>query len=240
MKIFPVFQTVLYIISSALLYPVVVLLIGLCVWIIIYTGGFFGEWARRKQKNPNQHLGESFELIAYDGDVPPVVASHLSPPVRSFVREIRDLVQDKAVFLDEQLAELIQRTEMALVKEVNRIRMIVRIGPSLGLMGTLIPMGTGLAGLTQGNIAQLSSNLILAFTTTVVGLALGITSYIFSIVKERWVAEDMLCIELIAEALTKGKISKGKDENEICQKEGHEQGSEREGTRSLARGGKSV
>jgi biopolymer transport protein ExbB/TolQ len=89
------------------------------------------------------------------------------------------------------------------LREVDKIRLIVRIGPSLGLMGTLIPMGTGLAGLTKGNMAQLSSSLILAFTTTVVGLALGIAAHFFSVVKERWVTEDMRQINLITEAMVK-------------------------------------
>ena len=103
-----------------------------------------------------------------------------------------------------KVEDLNQRKEHALAREVDKIRLIVRIGPSLGLMGTLIPMGTGLAGLTQGDMAQLSSSLILAFTTTVVGLALGITAHFFSVVKERWVTEDMRHVNLITEAMTQG------------------------------------
>ena len=87
---------------------------------------------------------------------------------------------------------------------MDKIRIVVRTGPSLGLMGTLIPMGTGLSGLTQGNMAQLSSSLILAFTTTVVGIALGISSYFFTVVKEQWMLEDMRRMNLITEAMTNG------------------------------------
>ena len=100
------------------------------------------------------------------------------------------------------MEDLNQRKEYSLVREADKVRLIVRIGPSLGLMGTLIPMGTGLAGLSQGNMAQLSSSLILAFTTTVVGLALGVTAHFYSVVKERWVIEDMRHVNLITEAMT--------------------------------------
>jgi biopolymer transport protein ExbB/TolQ len=68
-------------------------------------------------------------------------------------------------------------------------------------MGTLIPMGTGLAGLTQGNMSQLSSSLILAFTTTVVGIFLGISAHFFTVIKEQWMLEDLRRIHLITEAM---------------------------------------
>ncbi len=223
MNIFPLFQTVLYVISSALLYPVVVLLIGLCIWIVIYTGGFIGEWIRRRQKDLKGPLFESMELISTKESIPPELASSLSPAVISFIKDIEETLNHGALFWEERIEELIQRKEQSLLKEVEKINMIVRIGPSLGLMGTLIPMGNGLAGLTQGNIAQLSSNLILAFTTTVVGIALGISAYFFSAVKGRWMTQDMLCIELIAEMLTKIRFSNGEIQSEISTKKTIEQ-----------------
>ncbi len=82
--------------------------------------------------------------------------------------------------------------------------MIIRIGPSLGLIGTLIPMGTGLAALGQGDMTGLSSDLVIAFTTTVVGLAVGIVAYFFYTIKRRWVEEDIKNIELATEILASG------------------------------------
>ena len=43
MNIFPAFQTILYTVSTAMLYPVVILLIFLCLWIILYAGAFRGR-----------------------------------------------------------------------------------------------------------------------------------------------------------------------------------------------------
>ncbi len=79
--------------------------------------------------------------------------------------------------------------------------MVIRIGPGLGLIGTLIPMGTGLAALGQGDMTKLSSDLVIAFTTTVVGLAVGIVAYFFYTVKRRWVEEDIKNIELATEII---------------------------------------
>lgn len=77
----------------------------------------------------------------------------------------------------------------------------MRIGPDLGLIGTLIPMGTGLAALGQGDVTKLSSDLVIAFTTTVVGLAVGLTSYFFYWKKKRWVEEDIRRMEFLTELL---------------------------------------
>jgi len=209
MNLFPVFQTVLYTISTALLYPVVILLILLSLWLVVYAGGFLAEWVKRRQFRSIGLLADSLETIHEEESLPPEIERNLPLHIRNFAMELEGILRGENLFMEERVEDLIQRKEYSLAREVDKIRLIVRIGPSLGLMGTLIPMGTGLAGLTQGNMAQLSSSLILAFTTTVVGLALGITAHFFSVVKERWVTEDMRCIELIAEAMTKKKWING-------------------------------
>jgi biopolymer transport protein ExbB/TolQ len=60
-------------------------------------------------------------------------------------------------------------------------------------------MGTGLAAMGQGDMVKLSSDLVIAFTTTVVGLAIGITAYFFYTVKRRWVEEDIKNMEMATE-----------------------------------------
>ena len=202
MNIFPAFQTILYTVSTAMLYPVVVLLIILCLWIILYAGGFVGEAVKRRRFRTDRHLADFLDNIKRAKQLPPELAENLPLGVAAYANELKEIVRGNSLFREEKVEDLNQRKEHALAREVDKIRLIVRIGPSLGLMGTLIPMGTGLAGLTQGDMAQLSSSLILAFTTTVVGLALGITAHFFSVVKERWVTEDMRHINLITEAMT--------------------------------------
>jgi len=202
-NIFPVFQTILYTISTALLYPVVILLIFLSLWLVIYTGGFLAEWIKRKRFRSNGLLADFLEKIQKEKNIPPETGKNLPLHITEYAKELKAIIQENSPVMEERVEDLNQRKEYSLVREVDKIRLIVRIGPSLGLIGTLIPMGTGLAGLTQGNMAQLSSSLILAFTTTVVGLGLGITAHFFSVTKERWVIEDMRHINLITEAMTK-------------------------------------
>ena len=203
MNIFPAVQTILYTISTALLYPVVILLIILCLWLMVYSGGFLAEIIKRKHFRANGELSESLETIQKAMQIPFEISKNLPCHITEYAKELEKIVSAGGLFAEEKVEDLNQRKQYSLLREVDKIRIIVRIGPSLGLMGTLIPMGTGLAGLTQGNMAQLSSSLILAFTTTVVGLALGITAHFFSVVKERWVVEDMRHINLITEAMVK-------------------------------------
>lgn len=208
MNIFPALQTILYTIATALLYPVVVLLIFLTLWMLVYAGGFAAEWVKRSHFRRKEGLSDALESIYEQKKLPQSLKESLPLHVTAYSKALSDLIKKQGMFTAERIEEVNQKIQYKLLGEVDKIRLIVRVGPSLGLMGTLIPMGTGLAGLTQGNMAQLSSSLILAFTTTVIGLALGISAHFFSVVKERWVCEDMIQINLITEALSRPVVQK--------------------------------
>jgi biopolymer transport protein ExbB/TolQ len=77
--------------------------------------------------------------------------------------------------------------------------MLVRLGPILGLMGTLIPISPALVGLAQGDVQTLSDNLVVAFSTTVVGLLIGAIGYVVSTVRERKYLQDISDIEYALE-----------------------------------------
>ena len=122
-----------------------------------------------------------------------------------------------AVYVGHQFFPGPLETVSAFGKSLDTIRMLVRIAPGLGLIGTLIPMGTGLAALGQGDITKLSSDLVIAFTTTVVGLALGICAYFFHTIKRRWIEHDIRMIEFITEALAQRPI--GETDHEVHEEE---------------------
>ena len=62
---------------------------------------------------------------------------------------------------------LIEDEEVVMAKSLERLDIVTRIGPTLGLMGTLIPMGPGLAALGSGDVSTLANAIIVAFDTTV-------------------------------------------------------------------------
>ncbi|MEM9313606.1 MAG: MotA/TolQ/ExbB proton channel family protein, partial [Pseudomonadota bacterium] len=68
------------------------------------------------------------------------------------------------------------RVEALARRRIARADLAARIGPSLGLMGTLIPLGPGIAALGQGDFRTLAIAITTAFDTTVLGLAIGVVA----------------------------------------------------------------
>ena len=68
-------------------------------------------------------------------------------------------------------------------------------------MGTLIPMGPGLAALGSGDVTTLAAAIIVAFDTTVIGIGAGAVAYFASKIRRRWYEQylsnlDVDCIIL--------------------------------------------
>ncbi|MHB9073135.1 MAG: MotA/TolQ/ExbB proton channel family protein [Desulfobaccales bacterium] len=166
-------ETFLYVIASALFYPVVVGLILLTFWIVISAGGFLREYIDRRQ-------GSSARLQRYQ-------------------TMLDSEALTTSVNLDLELEKRLQEAELELIKGLDKIRFAIRVGPAVGLMGTLIPMGISLAALAQGDMPKMAGSMVTAFTATVVGLACGVAAYLMSLVKEKWVRADMREMEYLTE-----------------------------------------
>lgn len=187
-------STFIYLISSSLLYPTLAFLVAGFLFIVLYMGSFFAEWLERVKLKPCS-AGALPEKIIKDN------SQNLLPHrVKSYISELRGVLEMDDVN-ETQIENMVQDATLAWWKSIDRLRIMVRLGPSLGLMGTLIPMGTGLASLSTGDMARLSSDLVIAFTTTVVGLAIGMTAYCVYIIKRRWIEEDIKNMELATELL---------------------------------------
>jgi biopolymer transport protein ExbB/TolQ len=97
----------------------------------------------------------------------------------------------------KQLAEYDYRS----LRRLERTRILVRMGPALGLMGTLIPLSPALAGLAEGDVATLTENLRVAFGVTVTGLLVGAVAFSISLVRDRLYAQDYSDVEYVAARL---------------------------------------
>ena len=106
---------------------------------------------------------------------------------------------------DERLAakplKLLQEYEFYTIRRLERTRILVRVGPMLGLMGTLIPLAPALVGLASGDVAALSENLVTAFSVTVIGLLIGGLAFLVSIVRDRLYSQDISDMEYLLELL---------------------------------------
>jgi len=195
MDIGALLKSFIYLIASSLLYPVLFFLVALTLWILIYSGAFFAEWLERSRLSTCRPE-EIPRLIRKPKD-----HRLFSHRVNHYIDNLRHTLSQKCEASDVVVENILREKTISLWKSIDRLKMIIRVGPSLGLLGTLIPMGTGLAALSQGDMTKLSTDLVIAFTTTVVGLAVGSVAYVFYTIKRRWIEEDIKNIQLATELL---------------------------------------
>ena len=95
----------------------------------------------------------------------------------------------------DQLDRIIGELEIQSRENCSKMNLWIRIGPMLGLMGTLIPMGPALKGLSAGNMEEMVTNLVVAFSTTVTGLLIGALCSVMSVSRRHWYVRDLADIE---------------------------------------------
>ena len=170
-------ETLLYSISTLLYLPVLLGIAALVLHMLVCFGTFGAEWLERRR-------GVHMLVATAKQQMAAVLTGQEGEPG-----------------LDVRLERLVQRADAAGVRRLDGVRFVVRVGPALGLMGTLIPMGISLAGLAQGNLPKMAESMTTAFTATVVGLACSVCAYVLSLVREHWLRSDLTDIAYAAESL---------------------------------------
>jgi biopolymer transport protein ExbB/TolQ len=196
-------STTLHIISQSLLLPVVAFLLLFMAYAVINFGEFMSEYSSRVRVN-------SKDLKNIINTLPDKNAQEISSLIsemrlnRAHIEIIKELCEEKCKDLkmvESHARNLIEREELRLEKTLEKTDFVTRLGPTLGLMGTLIPMGPGLAALGAGDIHSLANAIIIAFDTTVVGLAAGGICYVISKVRRRWYEEQMSTLDVLMESV---------------------------------------
>ena len=103
---------------------------------------------------------------------------------------------------DSRLAKDLADFDFGRQRRLGRTRLLVRLGPALGLMGTLIPLSPALDGLAKGDVQALTDNLRVAFSVTVLGLFVGAIAFGLSLIRERIYGQDYSDLEYVAAVLT--------------------------------------
>jgi len=103
---------------------------------------------------------------------------------------------------DHRLNKALADFDFDAQRRLNRTRLLVRAGPALGLMGTLIPLSPALTGLAQGNVARLTSNLRVAFSVTVLGLLVGAVAFGLSLYRDRMYGQDLSDLEYVTAVIS--------------------------------------
>lgn len=195
--------SILHIISESLLTPVVVLLVVFVVLVILFLGGFINEAISRKSIKRDELEGIIRNISSANSPETiknTVEDSSLLPNQKKILIKIADNYDIGPEARKALATKLIEDEESKLIKNTSKTDILIRLGPILGLLGTLIPLGPGLSALGSGDIATLAESLTIAFDTTVVGLSVGAVAYLISKFKKQWYESDLMTVETIAEA----------------------------------------
>lgn len=192
--------------SEALEIPVVLLAVAALGWVLVELGAFVAETARRLRRRLPA-LVEAADAARAAVDVGDRGAADRalhgvawSPAMGRVLAEFaaRAGLPGAEPRLAKQLADF----DFDRQRRLGRTRLLVRTGPALGLMGTLIPLSPALEGLAGGDISTLSENLRLAFSVTVLGLLVGAVAFAISLARDRIYGQDFSDLEYVAAILT--------------------------------------
>jgi len=201
-------EEVLFDVADALRIPVLVLALLALAVVVFELGGMIAELVRRRGRGVqklDRAVGEARQALA-GGDtikaklsLSPLAASR---SMRGVLGSIVDQRQQPGG--SDRIAKDLAEFDYGSIRRLERTRMLVRIGPALGLMGTLIPLSPALAGLAEGDIETLTDNLRVAFSVTVAGLMVGAIAFAISLVRDRLYGQDFSDLEYVAAQLAPG------------------------------------
>ena len=187
----------LFALSQVLRLPVIVLLWVCVLSAFFLAGGCVAEYLTRRRER------RGFDLDRWLDQGPVLSADtarleQLPATLLSLVSAVTGRLGDPG-FRHGGLERVLLEHEATVERRLNGSRLLVRVGPSLGLLGTLIPMGAALASLTAGDLEAMASQMVVAFTTTVIGLATGTAAFAVLVARRGWVAETVLELRFLAE-----------------------------------------
>ncbi|MEM8894396.1 MAG: MotA/TolQ/ExbB proton channel family protein [Bacteroidota bacterium] len=171
-----ILESTLLAIANLLYYPVIGGVLFVLAHQAVSVGKFISELKERRSKNFKRIDAFKEEHEAY-----------FKTPASTF----------RAIEFD--LIYKLRKWQEVYIKALSANRLVIKAGPSLGLMGTLIPMGTALSSLSQGDLMIMSANMVTAFTTTIVGMAAGLSAFLMNYKQTEWMQRDLLECEALCE-----------------------------------------
>jgi biopolymer transport protein ExbB/TolQ len=198
-------------VASALEVPVILLALLALVVVIVEFGAFVIELDTRRRRRGNRfgvdslteaalsarHALAKNDAAAADTALRPIAwSAAMETTYAAFVQHAH------LPGADNRIAKDLADFEFGRQRRLGRTRLLVRSGPALGLMGTLIPLSPALEGLANGDVHALTNNLRVAFSVTVLGLFVGAIAFLLSLVRERVYGQDYSDLEYVASVLT--------------------------------------
>ena len=102
---------------------------------------------------------------------------------------------------DTALLILLEREQSHYDHILKCTELVSKLAPMLGLLGTLIPLGPGIIALGQGDTQTLSTSLLTAFDTTIVGLCAAAVCLVVTTLRKRWYSGYMADLETLMDCV---------------------------------------
>ena len=177
--------------SNGLLFPDLLILLGMIVFVFIYLGGLLAEgWERYRHVHCFHRFVTELKINSARKIAISDVPAHFGYPRKIFMQLTHGTAE-----------KIVDDTQLAMEASLSRIILGIRLGPMLGLAGTLIPLGPSLLAMSGGDVASLAGNLSVAFTATVIGLFVAGVCYVIYSIRQRWYAQDINDIEFLLSRL---------------------------------------
>ena len=195
-------QDILRFVASKLQLPVVVLLIALIAATVLLLG-----WLVAELFTERRHLKVSLPRLLDDirsGTRPLeecITQSGLLKRQKASLLELTRHPKFTPVILEALAVRLIEEQQARYDRTVKLSELIARLGPMLGLLGTLIPLGPGIIAMGQGDTFTLSQSLLTAFDTTIAGLSCAAVATVISSVRRSWYKNYMSIYETVTECV---------------------------------------
>ena len=197
---------ILNVVAQSLLLPVLVLLIIFIIFAIIELGAIIAEYTGRKKITAEERsniIKDIAKCNTQEEICDTINKTRLIKKDKKMLCEIASL--DKEQYNKETrevlARNLIEDQEFKIMKTLEKDEKVAKVGSGCGLLGTIIPMGPGLAALGAGDMMTLTTNLTTAFNTTTAGLAAGTLCFVIARIRRRWYEEDLTALYDIGEAI---------------------------------------
>ena len=192
------------VISQSLTIPVLIILLVIVIISIITLGGAIAEYTSRRKVPVGTIRDLIYEInsVASVDELKNVINSAKIPKAqKKALDEIASSSELGNASREALARKLFEFEEEKTLSSLQKTDIITRIGPTLGLMGTLIPMGPGLAALGAGDINTLASSLTVAFNTTIVGIGSGALCYFIGKIRSGWYDRYLSDLDALIDAV---------------------------------------
>ena len=176
---------ILFWVANSLLIPDIIALLLLFVRSLLLVGSFYNHFIT-KQKN-DKLLNDLIQNLSAE-KVEDLKSILPQKDNSLYIKYLRRLLSREP---SEAYSEyLISNFETEADKDLSISKILAKIGPVLGLIGTLIAMSPALVNLSSGDVSGMAYNMQIVFATTVIGLVVSMVGLITLQFKQRWYSQE--------------------------------------------------